>query len=456
MERLIHLGNGSNAKIIKTFASRCISCIITHMGNTIYRAMLISPMSPERVRVFRDGAIVVKDGKIVEVGEFAKITGKDKKAKILHFKEKVIIPGLIDCHLHLPQLDQRGKHGLSLLEWLQRYIFPSEAAFADTKMAEDVIKRFFKKLILNGTTTAVTYLTIHKESADIAFEIGERVGLKLLMGKVMMDQNSPRALLEKTDVSIKESLELYEKWDGRGNGRLRYVFTPRFAPTCSERMWHEIGEILRQRDAYLQTHIAETEDEVRLVKKLFPRYKNYADLIDKNGCLGKKTLLAHAIYLSEPEWRLLKERDAAIVHCPSSNLFLKSGRMRVEKVEGYGIRYALGTDVGAGTSFSLFSVMRCADYIQPKITITPTKAFYLATLGGAKALSLDKSSGSLDKGKDADFCVVDIKGIDPRYEIQELDAHEILSLLMYRGRGEVIEKVFVRGKELDVDSSAFG
>ena len=416
----------------------------------IYRGRIINPLSPDRFEEFKDGALVVDEkGKIVACGDFSSIRRQYANTHVR--QHDLIIPGLVDCHLHLSQLDLRGKHGATLLDWLERYIFPAEVAFSNARIVDDVAKRFFKKLILNGTTTAAIYTTVHAKSTDHVFKIAKAAGVRAIIGKVMMDQYSPSELQEDTHESLKLSEALCAKWHGACKGRLMYAFTPRFAPTCSEELWLEVGKLANETGAYIQTHIAETTAENKRVRELFPDYNDYTEIFEENGCLGPKTILGHAIYLSDDEMRCLAQSKTKLVHCPTSNFFLKSGRMPVELIEEHGITYGLGTDVGAGTSMSLFTTMRHADYIQPHITISPVKAFYLATLGGAKTLSLEHETGNLKPGKSADFCVVDIGAIDPRYKLSDLTAGEILSLLMYRGNGSVIRETYVHGEKLDVD-----
>ncbi|OGQ47957.1 MAG: guanine deaminase [Deltaproteobacteria bacterium RIFCSPLOWO2_02_FULL_47_10] len=430
----------------------------------IFRGRIIHSLYPNKIEEFKDGALVLDShGRILACDEYGKIArgqippvppflkGGGGGIKIVDRRGSVIIPGLIDCHLHLPQLDQRGRHGVTLLDWLEKYIFPAEKAFENLRTAEDVSKRFFKKLILNGTTTAAIYATIHAKAADLAFRVAKDAGIRAIIGKVMMDQYAPKGLEEDTHQSLKDSEALCAKWHNAGKGRLMYAFTPRFAPTCSETLLAEVGNLARESGAYIQTHIAETVAENERVKELFPDYKDYTEVYEENFCLGPKTILGHAIHLSEDEMRRIAKSKTKLAHCPTSNFFLKSGRMPVELIEEHGITYGLGTDVGAGTSMSLLTAMRHADYIQPHLTVTPAKAFYLATLGGARALSLENSVGNFRKGKFADFCTVDIKAIDPRYKPSELMADEILSLLMYRGNGSVIAETYVGGEKLDVD-----
>lgn len=413
-----------------------------------YKARIIYAQDPEKILDIKDGLLVVNDkGAIVSCGPF----DASYSDKVTHLKDRLIIPGLVDCHSHIPQLDERGKHGATLLAWLEKYIFPAEKAFANLKVVEDVATRFFKKLILNGTTTSGLYATVHEQATNRCFEIAKASGVRCFIGKVMMDQHSPAGLIESTNDSLKKSEALCAKWHGVENGRLMYAFTPRFAPTCSLNLWKGVGNLACESGAYLQSHIAETKGENERVRELYPEFKDYVELFEKTETLGPKTILAHAIYLSQSEFDRFAKTGTKIAHCPTSNFFLKSGWMPISLVEKSKITFGLGTDVGAGTSMSIFTSMRHADYSQLDTVVTPAKAFYLATLGGAKTLSLDKITGSLEKGKCADFCVVNVEGIDPRYKLSELDTDEVLSLLMYRGGGGVIEAAYVEGKKLDVD-----
>jgi guanine deaminase len=418
----------------------------------LYRARILNPTRTQCVTEYRDGALVVDaDGRILAVGSYARVRPRFRAAKIVHYAGRLLMPGLVDTHIHLPQLDQRGKHGATLLDWLERYIFSAESRFADLSVAEDISRRFFKKLILNGTTTSMVFTTIHTQSTALAFGLAMASGLRVIMGKVMMDQHSPKSLQEATHRSLNDSAWLCSEWDGMAGGRIRYAFTPRFAPTCSETLMRETGKLVEASGAYLQTHIAETVAENSAVKTLFPRLHDYVHLFERTQCLGPRHLFAHAIHLSPSEYRRLARADAAIAHCPLSNLFLKSGRMPIERVEQSGVKWGLGTDVGAGPSMSMFAVMRHADYIQPDRSVEPMVALHRATRGGAEALGLDRETGSFAKGKWADFIVIDIAGIDPVYRLAELSKAEVLSLLMYRGDGQAIESTYVAGNKLDVD-----
>jgi len=412
-----------------------------------YRGRIIHHLGDAGVEDIGDGLLVVDGGRIISCTS----NPESFAGEIIDLGDGLIIPGLVDVHSHIPQLDCRGKHGSTLLDWLDRYIFPAEKAFADIDVVDDVATRFFKKLILNGTTTSCLYATIHERATDRCFEIAEESGLRCAIGKVMMDANAPEGLSEETSDSLRASESLCAKWHGAGDGRLKYAFTPRFAPTCTLELMREAGKLACESGAYLQTHIAETRGENERVKKLFPEFSDYVELFESMGCLGKKTILAHAIYLSDDEFGRLSRSGAKIAHCPTSNFFLKSGWMPTAKVESAGIKYGLGTDVGAGTSMSIFAEMRHADYTQLEMEMSPDHAFRLATLGGAEVLEMESEIGNFISGKLADFCVVDVAGIDPAFHIDDLSTDEVLSLLMYRGDGQAIGDVYVAGKKLDVD-----
>lgn len=412
------------------------------------RARILNPVEPERVEDIEDGLLEIgSDGRVLSCGPWR----NDFDGEVVDFRGRLLIPGLVDVHSHIPQLDCRGKHGATLLAWLEKYIFPAERAFANAKVVEDVAVRFFKKLILNGTTTAGLYSSVHAEATDRCFEIARASGVRCFIGKVMMDRNAPEGMVEDTADSLRKSEALCAKWHGAEGGRLRYAFTPRFAPTCSLELMREAGKLARESGAYLQSHIAETRGENERVRELYPEFRDYVELFESTGTLGPKTILAHAIHLSDGEYSRMAASGTKIAHCPTSNFFLKSGWMPAARVEAAGVSYGLGTDVGAGTSMSVLTEMRHADYTQLAVSLSPAKALWLATMGGARALSMEDETGSFAPGKQADFCVLDTERIDPAYRLAELSTDEILSLVMYRGDGRAIEATFVGGNKLDVD-----
>jgi guanine deaminase len=362
----------------------------------------MNPIAPDRMDVYDPGYLVVAGEKIVRLSrddprrEFPAAEFRD-------FGKKVIVPGFIDTHVHLPQFGIIGTGKGELLDWLNNYTYPEEARFADPEYAAKISKEFFDALVANGTTTAMIYSSVHEQATDIAFEAARSKGIRALMGKVMMDQNSPPSLQERTQDSIAASVRLCEKWDGADRGRIRYVFTPRFAAACSMELMKRVGEIARERGAFVQSHLSENKDEVRWVKKLF-RARSYTAVYEEAGILNERCVMAHCIHLSSKEVTLLAQRQTKIAFCPYSNRTLHSGTMRYRKLQDAGLTISLGTDIAGGPSLSMFEQMGEAINAAG---ILPIEALYLATLAGAVALGLSNRVGNFVRGKDADFVVAD-------------------------------------------------
>lgn len=393
----------------------------------------------------------MQNGKIVRYGRFNDINAQ---GTLVDFGDKIVIPGMIDTHVHLPQYDMVAMDGYELLDWLSHYIFPAEKRFESPKVAQEAARRFFEDMQANGTTTACIYNTVHKDATERAFEEAERSGLRVFMGKVMMDQNCPDFLREKTSESLETSELLCKAWHGKDGGRLNYVFTPRFAPTCSRELMKGASKLAKKHSAYIQTHLSENRGELNLVKTLFPESKNYTDVYEKAGLLTPRTIMAHCIYLDEPELLILKNYSTKISHCPSSNFFLKSGIFDIGKTTAAGLDVGLGSDVGGGPNLSLFREMANAsnmskvNYILSRgnsKVIDPTFAFYLATLGGAKVLGIENVVGNFSPGKEADFVVVDGAAIDPLRSNRKRTGNEILSQMIHRASEETVIATYVRG-----------
>ena len=358
----------------------------------------------------------------------------------------ILIPGLIDAHVHLPQYDCRGKFGASLLEWLDRFIYPEEARFADEAVARDIARRFFAGLLRAGTTTAMVYATVHERATHIAFEEAERSGLRIIMGNVLMDREAPSDLCVDAGTSIRASENLIDAWHGRGD-RLFYAVTPRFAPTCTPGLLQEAGELATKHGTWVQTHLNETAGEIARVRELFPDARDYTDVYDRAGLLNERTVLGHNLHTDDTQLGVLRERGCAVVHCPDSNLFLGSGRFPLEQHAQQGLRIALGSDVGAGTTLSLFQIMRSMSYVQGR-SLHPRIPFYHATLGGAEALGLGDRIGSLDAGKQADMIAVHVDRHFPRGKtLDQLSSTEIASALVYRTQESAVRRVWLGGQE---------
>jgi guanine deaminase len=352
----------------------------------------------------------------------------------------VCLPGFIDTHIHLAQNYARGYHGGNLLEWLEKNIFPEELKTKSIQYANKISSDFFHNLLENGTTTSVVYTSVFSDACDTAFSVANKLGVRAVIGKVMMDQNSPSFLQETEKDSLKESIELFEKWNLK-TPLLEYVFTPRFAPTCSRNLMKEIGRFASQSNAYIQTHLSENFGEIAWVNQLFPTEKSYTEVYEKCGLLGEKTILAHCIHLKDEEWDIMKATNSKIAHCPDSNFFLKSGRFHIEKALEMEIPFALASDVGAGTEFSMLYHMKMENYMQLQYLISPEEAFFDATFGAAKVLSKQQEIGSIEINKQADLQFRTCSNL-------EKTAHEILSNWMYCYDSTSVEQVYIAGKKV--------
>lgn len=428
-----------------------------NVGGRIFKAKIINPISDSKAEFFNPGYLVILGDKIKELSKKDPTT-KYPKAEMIDLEEKLMLPGLIDTHLHLPQFSFLGIGDQELLKWLNKYTFPEEAKFEKPKYAQKVSEQFFDELIANGTTTASIYVTVHEEATDIAFTVAEQKGLRAYIGKVMMDQNSPPNLQEDTKESVEASVKLFDKWDGHDNGRLRYIFTPRFAPTCSKDLMAEVGRIAKKRNAYVQTHLSENKGELGWVKELFPESANYTEVYNSVGLLGKRVIMAHCIYLSKDEVKLLKGTGTKVSHCPYSNRFLRSGTMPYFPWKDSKLAIGLGSDVAGGPCISMFrqmgeAIMTSNDALQKDEKIgrvmNPVGALYLATLGGAKVLGLDKVIGNFKPRKEADFIIVNPLLSDPmKGEGSYNNLEHILSRLCFNAEKESVEGVYIRGKQI--------
>jgi guanine deaminase len=372
----------------------------------IYRARIFTPVADPFAdgveashRYYAEGHLAVSDdGRIVSVGEWADAPHDASNVEVVDLDGKLITPGFIDTHLHAPQLEMIGSYGGHLLEWLNRYTFPTERKFEDPEHARRVARAFYDELLRNGTLCALIFSTVHRQATDIFFEEAERFGFRGIIGKTMMDRNAPDYLLDTPQQSYDDSRALLEKWHGRG--LLRYAVTPRFAPTSTPEQLECAGQLKREfPDVWVHTHISENQNEVRWVQELFPEAE-YADVYDRYGLLSERTVLAHGVWLTPEELDLLSRRGTRISHCPNSNLFLGSGLFPLHRVLGAGVIVGLGSDIGAGTTPSIFNAMADAYKVQQvqNVSLSPFHLWYLATLGGARALTLDGETGSLESG----------------------------------------------------------
>lgn len=405
---------------------------------------------PANVRYIEDGLMLIKDGKIDWIGEWEQ--GKNyvpENVRVRDYQGKMIVPGFIDTHVHYPQSEMVGAYGEQLLEWLNNYTFPTERRYGDIEYAKEMSEFFVKQLLRNGTTTALVFCTVHPESVDALFEVAENINMRIIAGKVMMDRNAPDYLLDTPESSYTESKALIEKWHKKG--RALYAITPRFAPTSTPEQLDMARKLKEEYpDTYIHTHLCENRNEIAWVKELFPEQDGYLDVYHHHGLTGSRSVFAHSIHLDDAEWECLEKTDSALSFCPTSNLYLGSGLFRLQEAWKRNVKVGIGTDIGAGTTFNqlqtlneAYKVMQLQGY-----KLSAFEAFYLATLGGAKSLSVDNLIGNFDVGKEADFVVLNPSATplqQMRYDNSK-DLAEKLFVLITLGDDRCVYRTYVDGR----------
>jgi guanine deaminase len=356
-----------------------------------------------------DGLLVVSDGRVQAAGDYNVLRNSlPEGTTIVDYRGKLIVPGFIDTHIHYPQTDMIASPAPGLLPWLETYTFPTERQFGDPEHAREVARFFLDELLRCGTTTAMVYCTVHPESVEAFFSESESRNLRMVAGKILMDRNCPDFLCDTAEGGVRDSEELISKWHKRG--RQMYAITPRFAPTSTETQLQLSGELARKYpDTFLQTHVAENIDEVAWVKSLFPDSRSYLDVYDRCGMMRPRAMYAHCIWLDDHDRARMRETQSAASICPTSNMFLGSGLFDFARADAERVPMSLATDVGGGTAFSmlqtmngLYKVARMGGTYLPAL-----RMFYLATLGGARAMQLEGTIGNFAADAEADFIVLD-------------------------------------------------
>lgn len=415
---------------------------------------------PEKsYRYFDDGLLVVEDGRVAEAGDYKTIIEKQSPDfEIENFGEALIMPGFFDLHVHSVQTKAIASFGKELLEWLDNYIFPTEQKFKDPDYAREHTRFFLRQLLSNGTTTAMVYPSVDGTSSEALFELAAEMNMRIISGNTWMDRNAPDYLVKSPEESYDLSKELIGKYHRKG--RNLFAVTPRYAITSSpEALKLAAGLFHEFEDLYLQTHISENHKEIEVVNHSYPDHRNYLDVYDDSGMLTPRTFLGHGIHLTEEELHRIAETGTNVVHCPTSNLFLGSGLFDYKRVTGHGIDVTLGSDVGAGTSFSMLQTLQEA-YKISALKGSPMHAltgFYLLTLGAARSLGLENVSGNFDPGKEADFVVID-PSLNPllNYRISETESIEdILFALMILGDDRVVTETYLMGERIEKTEGKF-
>ena len=404
---------------------------------------------PSAYEYFADGLLVIANGRVAACGPAAALLATlPSGVPVSEHRGGLLMPGFIDCHLHYPQTDVIASQGRQLLDWLNDYVFPAEARFADPGHAAATARFCLDEMLRNGTTTALVFGTVHRASVDAFFEVAGQRHLRMICGKVLMDRHCPGNLRDSAESGDLDSRALIRRWHGQD--RLHYAITPRFAPTSTGPQLVRSGRLAAEfPDVFIHSHVAENTAEIAWVRELFPGARSYLDVYDRFGLLRERAIYAHCIHFDDADRRRLAASGAAAAFCPTSNLFLGSGLFDLDAGDAVGMRYALATDVGAGTSFSMLATMdeACKVAQLQQQRLHPLRAFYLATLGGARILGLDDRIGSFRSGREADFIVLDLAAtalLERRCRLAATIGEKLMALLTL-GDDRAVRETYVLG-----------
>ncbi len=403
-------------------------------------------------RFSEDGGVLIDKGRIVATGDFSPLrSGIGATAEVVDHRPHLILPGFIDAHVHMPQMQVIASYGAELLDWLNNYTFPGETKFRDAQHGRRIARLFLDQMVSQGTTTVAAYCTVHKASAEALFAEALSRDMRIVAGKCLMDRNAPEDLRDTAKSGYDDTKALIAEWHGRG--RLHYAITPRFAITSSDEQMAATGALAQEfPDLHIQTHLSENRAEIEFTQQLFPWSKDYTDVYERFGLLGRRTLFGHCIHLSEREADALSDSGSVAIFCPTSNLFLGSGLFDYHRYRRRAkpLRIATASDVGGGTNYSM---LRTMDEGYKVIALqgeklNPLASFWQMTLGNAEALSLEAHVGTLEPGTDADVVVLDSRatpGMALRMETIETLAEELF-LLQTLGDDRAVSAVYVAGR----------
>jgi len=400
----------------------------------------------------RRGCVAMQGGLIVQVGEADVVRAAYPEAVVHDYGDALITAGFVDAHAHYPQTAIIASWGSQLIEWLNTYTFPEEMRFGDAGYAAECARTYFDLTLGNGTTTVCSFCTIHPESVDAFFSEAQARGVRAVAGKTCMDRNAPGGLLDTAQSGYDDSKRLLASW--HGVGRLGYAISPRFSPTSSPEQLEAMGALWAEHpDCLMQTHLSEQVDEVAWVAELFPEARDYLDTYEKFGLLGSGGLFGHAIYLTDRERDRLREVDASLVHCPTSNTFIGSGLFDMAGLMAEGQRVGLATDTGGGSSFSMLRTMAAAYEVgQLRGTaLHPAQLYWLATAGSAHAMRMVDKIGTLAVGSEADIVVLDLAST-PAIAQRAARAEDIWGALfptIVMGDDRAVKAVWVGGQAID-------
>ncbi len=407
---------------------------------------------PAALEALSEGALVIEEGRIAFLGPFAEARRRYPEARVEDCRAGLLLPGLVDTHVHYPQTRVMGAMGYTLLDWLEKRTLPLEARLSDNKLARELAREFMRLLLRNGTTTALVFGSHFQGATASLFGAAEEVGLRIIAGQVCSDRLLRPELHTTPERSYAEQKMLIQRFHGRG--RLRYAVTPRFALSASEAILEVCQSLLQEHpDLYFTTHINENPQEIRTVAGLFPWSAHYLHTYDRFGLVGQRSVLAHNVHPTEPELLRLAQARAAVAHCPSSNAFIGSGLFPMRQHLQHGVRFALGSDVGGGTGFSLIKegfMAYIAQRLRPDgVVLGPAHLLYLATLAGAEALGLEDQIGSLEVGKAADLVYLEPQpGSSLEVHFRHAASLEELLGALFTLHGEArVVRVWLEGQE---------
>ncbi|CEI96972.1 Putative Guanine deaminase [Rhizopus microsporus] len=381
----------------------------------------------------------------------------DAKIHTLHHDE-FLMPGLVDTHAHAPQYVFSGSNmDHQLLEWLNAHVFPCESAFNDTRYAAKIYRRVIQRFLANGTTTCSWFATIHLDACKALVDIIDELGQRAYVGKVNMDQNSPEFYIESTESSLKDTRDFIDYVLSKKHTLVTPVVTPRFAISCTRKLMDGLGELAKEYDLPIQTHLCENLKEIELTKSLFKDSKDYTSIYDKSNLLNEKSYMAHCVHMTEDELTMLAERKTGVAHCANSNFSLHSGVCNVRRILEKGIKVGLGTDVAGGFSPSMLDAVRSTFFASKTMKImkqsedykylSVPELFYLATLGGAKVLNLEQKIGNFVVGKAFDALWIDLKHGSVDLMGEECVPQKVEKFL-FNGSDQNIRHVYVQGKRV--------
>ncbi|GLV44701.1 Dihydropterin deaminase [Carabus blaptoides fortunei] len=422
--------------------------------------------SPFTVHTIEKGFVIVRDCKIVAIDNVSKLWTTREQLGIAHGSKNVklvtlsstqlLIPGLVDTHIHAPQYPNAGLgYDMQLLDWLKNYTFPLEERYKDVHFAKKVYEAVVARTLAHGTTTACYFATIHLDSSLALCEAAIQAGQRAFVGKVNMNVLCPAELTETNEESIAHTEQFIQAVLAKNCDLVQPVITPRFALSCDMELLSKLGDIAKKYNLNIQSHISENLDEIHTVQQMF--HKKYAQVYDDAKLLTRKTVLAHGVHLEPEEMHLLATRGTSIAHCPASNSCLQSGLCDVRALIHAGVNIGLGTDISGGPSPSIVEAMRCAlttsihnSYSdKTHLPLNCYDVFYLATLGGAKALAIDDRIGNFAVGKQFDALVIDMNvkngGTDFLHDCTPL---ELLQKFIYTGDDRNVSKVYVAGLQV--------